>query len=161
DDPTESIPAFAVIALTTSFTYNTGVGITAGLIFYPIFKLVGVARLRSPWQYGRSLPCRRCFSPSIPTPREPRVPVFARYAPWWRTNRGGLFASVTVCCLRQLVVRRKCGPEASVRAHGFGVPLDGEPPAGRRPKVGLARPGGGERARTTCDSVFYSDQFSG
>ena len=40
DDPTESIPGFAVIAL-ISFTYNIGVGITAGLVLYPIFKLVG------------------------------------------------------------------------------------------------------------------------
>jgi adenine/guanine/hypoxanthine permease len=39
-DPTEAIPAFTVIAL-ISFTYNIGVGITAGLVLYPIFKLVG------------------------------------------------------------------------------------------------------------------------
>ncbi len=38
DDYTESIPAFAVIAL-MSFTYNIGVGITAGLVLYPMFKL--------------------------------------------------------------------------------------------------------------------------
>ena len=38
DDYTELIPAFAVIAL-MSFTYNIGVGITAGLILYPLFKL--------------------------------------------------------------------------------------------------------------------------
>ena len=36
-DPTESVPAFAVIAL-MSFTYNIGVGITAGLVLYPFFK---------------------------------------------------------------------------------------------------------------------------
>jgi adenine/guanine/hypoxanthine permease len=69
DDPTESIPAFAVIAL-ISFTYNIGVGITAGLVLYPIFKLVGGAPLRSPWHCGRSRPCRGCSSPSIHTPRE-------------------------------------------------------------------------------------------
>jgi adenine/guanine/hypoxanthine permease len=40
DDPTESIPAFAVIAL-ISFTYNIRVGITTRLVLYPIFKLVG------------------------------------------------------------------------------------------------------------------------
>ena len=40
DDPTESIPAFTVIAL-ISFTYNIGVGITAGLVLYPILKLLG------------------------------------------------------------------------------------------------------------------------
>jgi adenine/guanine/hypoxanthine permease len=39
DDYTELIPAFTVIAL-MSFTYNIGVGITAGLILYPLFKLV-------------------------------------------------------------------------------------------------------------------------
>lgn len=38
DDYTELIPAFAVIAL-MSFTYNIGVGITAGLVLHPIFKL--------------------------------------------------------------------------------------------------------------------------
>src|ERR1700691_867123 len=38
DDYTELIPAFTVIAL-MSFTYNIGVGITAGLILYPLFKI--------------------------------------------------------------------------------------------------------------------------
>jgi AGZA family xanthine/uracil permease-like MFS transporter len=38
DDYTELIPAFTVIAL-MSFTYNIGVGITAGLVLYPLFKL--------------------------------------------------------------------------------------------------------------------------
>jgi len=38
DDYTELIPAFTVIAL-MSFTYNIGVGITAGLVLYPFFKL--------------------------------------------------------------------------------------------------------------------------
>ncbi|HYK65732.1 MAG TPA: NCS2 family permease [Patescibacteria group bacterium] len=38
DDYTEMIPAFAVIVL-MSFTYNIGVGITAGLVLYPLFKL--------------------------------------------------------------------------------------------------------------------------
>ena len=38
DDYTELIPAFAVIAL-MSFTYNIGVGITAGLVLYPVFKV--------------------------------------------------------------------------------------------------------------------------
>jgi len=37
-DQTESIPAFLTIAL-ISFTYNIGVGITAGLIAYPLLKL--------------------------------------------------------------------------------------------------------------------------
>src|SRR5215469_16760420 len=40
DDPTESIPAFTVIAL-ISFAYNIGVGITAGLVLYPLLKLLG------------------------------------------------------------------------------------------------------------------------
>jgi adenine/guanine/hypoxanthine permease len=39
DDYTELIPAFAVIAL-MSFTFNIGVGITAGLVLYPFVKLV-------------------------------------------------------------------------------------------------------------------------
>ncbi len=39
NDPTELIPAFAVIAL-MCFTYNIGIGITAGLVLYPVFKLV-------------------------------------------------------------------------------------------------------------------------
>lgn len=38
-DATEAVPAFAVIAL-MSFTYNIGVGITAGLVLYPLFKVV-------------------------------------------------------------------------------------------------------------------------
>ena len=37
DDYTELIPAFSVIALMT-FTYNIGIGITAGFILYPLFK---------------------------------------------------------------------------------------------------------------------------
>jgi len=39
DDPTELLPAFAVIAL-MSFTYNIGIGITAGLVLYPLLKVV-------------------------------------------------------------------------------------------------------------------------
>ncbi len=38
-DYTELIPGFFVITL-MSFTYNLGIGITAGFILYPIFKLV-------------------------------------------------------------------------------------------------------------------------
>ncbi len=38
-DYTEVIPAFSVIAL-MSFTYNIGVGITAGFVLYPIFKII-------------------------------------------------------------------------------------------------------------------------
>jgi len=38
DDYTELIPAFAIIAL-MSFTYNVGVGITAGFVLYPWFKV--------------------------------------------------------------------------------------------------------------------------
>src|SRR5579863_655050 len=45
DDYTELIPAFTVIAL-MSFTYNIGVGITAGLILYPLFK-VATGRYRN------------------------------------------------------------------------------------------------------------------
>ena len=39
DDFTELIPAFAVVAL-MSFTYNVGIGITAGFVLYPFCKLV-------------------------------------------------------------------------------------------------------------------------
>ncbi len=39
DDFTELIPAFAVVAL-MSFTYNIGVGITAGFVLYPFCKLI-------------------------------------------------------------------------------------------------------------------------
>ena len=38
-DYSESIPAFAVIAL-MCFTYNIAVGITAGFLLYPFCKLV-------------------------------------------------------------------------------------------------------------------------
>lgn len=70
DDPTESIPAFTVIAL-ISFTYNIGVGITAGLVLYPILKLVGGRSAEVPRHYGRSRPSRACSSPFTHTPREP------------------------------------------------------------------------------------------
>ncbi|HVB99044.1 MAG TPA: NCS2 family permease [Candidatus Dormibacteraeota bacterium] len=43
DDLTESIPAFAVITL-MSFTYNVGIGITAGLVLYPLCKVVAGRR---------------------------------------------------------------------------------------------------------------------
>lgn len=47
-DYTELFPAFAVIML-MSFTFNIGVGITAGFVLYPLFKLVaGKAREVSP-----------------------------------------------------------------------------------------------------------------
>ena len=39
DDFTELIPSFAVVAL-MSFTYNVGIGITAGFVLYPFCKLV-------------------------------------------------------------------------------------------------------------------------
>ncbi len=39
DDPTELLPAFATIALMSS-TFNIRIGITAGLVLYPIFKLI-------------------------------------------------------------------------------------------------------------------------
>jgi AGZA family xanthine/uracil permease-like MFS transporter len=39
DDFTELVPAFAVVAL-MSFTYNIGVGITAGFVLYPFAKVV-------------------------------------------------------------------------------------------------------------------------
>jgi len=39
DDYSELIPAFATIIL-MSFTYNIGIGMTAGFILYPLFKLI-------------------------------------------------------------------------------------------------------------------------
>jgi AGZA family xanthine/uracil permease-like MFS transporter len=39
DDLTELVPAFATIAL-MSFTYNLGIGMTAGFVIYPVTKLV-------------------------------------------------------------------------------------------------------------------------
>jgi AGZA family xanthine/uracil permease-like MFS transporter len=40
DDLTDVIPAFLTIAL-MSFTYNIGIGMTAGFVLYPIAKIVG------------------------------------------------------------------------------------------------------------------------
>jgi adenine/guanine/hypoxanthine permease len=40
DDYTELVPAFAVVAL-MSFTYNIGIGITAGFVLYPLCKVAG------------------------------------------------------------------------------------------------------------------------
>jgi AGZA family xanthine/uracil permease-like MFS transporter len=39
DDLTELVPAFGVIAL-MAFTYNVGIGMTAGFVLYPFCKLV-------------------------------------------------------------------------------------------------------------------------
>jgi AGZA family xanthine/uracil permease-like MFS transporter len=48
EDYTELFPAFAVIIL-MSFTYNIGIGITAGFVLYPIFKVAaGRSREISP-----------------------------------------------------------------------------------------------------------------
>jgi AGZA family xanthine/uracil permease-like MFS transporter len=47
NDPTEWLPAFATIAL-MSFTYNIGVGITAGLVLYATFKLFAGRRQEVP-----------------------------------------------------------------------------------------------------------------
>jgi AGZA family xanthine/uracil permease-like MFS transporter len=38
-DYTETIPAFAVLIL-MSFTFNIGIGITAGFVLYPLFKII-------------------------------------------------------------------------------------------------------------------------
>jgi AGZA family xanthine/uracil permease-like MFS transporter len=40
DDLTEAIPAFGVIVL-MSFTFNLGIGLTAGFLLYPLVKLLG------------------------------------------------------------------------------------------------------------------------
>jgi AGZA family xanthine/uracil permease-like MFS transporter len=39
DDITEAVPIFSVITL-MSFTYNLGIGITAGFVLYPLMKLI-------------------------------------------------------------------------------------------------------------------------
>jgi AGZA family xanthine/uracil permease-like MFS transporter len=38
DDLTELVPAFGVISL-MAFTYNVGIGMTAGFVLYPLCKL--------------------------------------------------------------------------------------------------------------------------
>jgi AGZA family xanthine/uracil permease-like MFS transporter len=43
-DPTEAVPAFATVAMTV-FTYNIANGLTAGLVLYPVLKLLA-GRLR-------------------------------------------------------------------------------------------------------------------
>lgn len=47
DDLSEAIPAFAVITL-MCFTYNIGIGMTAGFIVYPVFKIFsgGTAKVK-------------------------------------------------------------------------------------------------------------------
>ncbi len=40
DDLSEAIPVFCVIAL-MSFTYNIGIGMTAGFVAYPLFRVLG------------------------------------------------------------------------------------------------------------------------
>src|SRR5215472_1849525 len=70
DDPTESIPAFTVIAL-ISFAYNIGVGSPLGWCSIRSSSCWGAAPLRSPWHYVRSRLCRPCSSPFTHTPREP------------------------------------------------------------------------------------------
>ncbi|MCU0635128.1 MAG: NCS2 family permease, partial [Gemmatimonadaceae bacterium] len=49
DDPTELIPAFLTIAL-VSFTFNVGVGMTAGLLAHPVLKVLTgrVREVRAP-----------------------------------------------------------------------------------------------------------------
>jgi AGZA family xanthine/uracil permease-like MFS transporter len=42
-DLTELIPSFLTIVL-ISFTYNVGVGMTAGLLLYPVLKVITVLR---------------------------------------------------------------------------------------------------------------------
>ena len=66
DDYTELIPAFTVIAL-MSFTYNIGVGITAGLILYPLFKLAAGRWARSTRGSGCYLHYRYFFTSSTHT----------------------------------------------------------------------------------------------
>ena len=39
DDLTEAVPIFSVIVL-MSFTYNIGIGMTAGFVLYPLMKVL-------------------------------------------------------------------------------------------------------------------------
>ena len=43
DDYSEILPAFSIIVM-MSFTYNIGIGMTAGFILYPLFKILGGKR---------------------------------------------------------------------------------------------------------------------
>ena len=40
DDYSEVLPVFSIIVM-MSFTYNIGVGMTAGFLLYPLFKILG------------------------------------------------------------------------------------------------------------------------
>jgi AGZA family xanthine/uracil permease-like MFS transporter len=65
DDMTESVPVFSVIAL-MSFTYNLGIGMTAGFVLYPLMKLLaGRAREVPPglWVLGALSLCFFIFYP--------------------------------------------------------------------------------------------------
>jgi len=43
DDYTEVLPVFCIIVM-MSFTYNIGIGMTAGFLVYPLFKILGGKR---------------------------------------------------------------------------------------------------------------------
>jgi AGZA family xanthine/uracil permease-like MFS transporter len=65
DDMTEAVPAFSIIAL-MSFTYNIGIGMTAGFVLYPLTKLMaGRAREVTPglWILGALSLCFFVFYP--------------------------------------------------------------------------------------------------
>src|SRR5205814_2238901 len=68
DDPTEGVPAFLTLAMIV-FTYNIANGLTAGLIVYPVLKVLagrarerragaGVLALAPPGHYRLGLPPR-------------------------------------------------------------------------------------------------------
>ena len=61
DDFTELIPSFAVVAL-MSFTYNIGIGITAGFVLYPLCKLASGKLRKSSRDYGCLPLCHCCSS---------------------------------------------------------------------------------------------------
>ena len=57
DDPTEGVPAFLTLAMIV-FTYNIANGLTAGLIVYPVLKvLAGRARERRAASVVLALAC--------------------------------------------------------------------------------------------------------
>ncbi len=65
EDMTEAVPVFSVIVL-MSFTYNLGIGITAGFLLYPLMKLIAGRREEVPpglWILGAMSLCFFIFYP--------------------------------------------------------------------------------------------------
>jgi hypothetical protein len=65
-DYTELVPAFLTIVLMV-FTFNIGVGMTAGLLAHPLLKTLSGRLKEVPAACGYSPPCRFSSTCSIPT----------------------------------------------------------------------------------------------